>query len=90
MFQDDIFQVLLSAVSLSERRRLRDVLASRGALRGKKDTVKIQAKATKKSRKHFGLSKVSKYLNVKPKYVLNDVQFFSQYINILCHALAYL
>ncbi len=86
MFQDDIFQVLLSAVSLSERRRLRDVLASRGALRGKKDTVKIQAKATKKSRKHFGLSKVSKYL---PNYVFDDVQLFSQYINNLCHALAY-
>ncbi len=48
----------MSAVPLSERRRLREVLASRGALRGKKDTVKIQSKATKRSRRNMGFSKV--------------------------------
>ncbi len=50
---------MYSAVPLGERRKMRDRLAERGALRGKKDTVKIQAKATKKSKKSLGIRKVS-------------------------------
>ncbi len=77
----------MSAVSLQERRRLRDVLASRGALRGKKDTVKIQAKATKRSRRKFGLSRVRKKIMRSCAIILvfenrEIVEFISQLLGL--------